>query len=128
MYNINMNNDIKYLGFALACVVLLSGGFYMWYNIYGIPVTETKKAIPTSGIITLSQLQENKNASSCWVSVNNIVYNVTSYVSKHPGGAELYNGCGKELDNLFPQHPGGKFGLESNLKLIESFKIGNLSK
>lgn len=122
-----MTNTIKYIGLGLAIAALVAGGIY-WQNTFGTPVSNDMKILPKDGKITLAQLNANKNSSSCWASVGGVVYDVTSYVSKHPGGAELYNGCGKELDSLFPKHPGGRFDSDSNKAILEKFKIGTLQK
>jgi cytochrome b involved in lipid metabolism len=120
-----MTNSIKYIGLGLAVLTVLGAGIY-WKTTFGTPVSIESKVIPKDGKISLTQLKNNKNSTSCWSSVNKVVYDVTSYVSKHPGGAELYNGCGKEIENLFPKHPGGRFDSESNKSLLEKFKIGTL--
>lgn len=36
--------------------------------------------------IEWSELAEHNKDTDCWVSVNNSVYNVTSYLDDHPGG------------------------------------------
>ncbi len=90
------------------------------------PVATEQKTVSDDKKIPLSQLQANKTQGSCWTAVDKKVYNLTSYVTKHPGGVELYNGCGKEITNLFPNHPGGRFNSEKNLALIKELYIGDL--
>lgn len=39
-----------------------------------------------SNIYTREEVNENNTKESCWIIANNIVYDVTSYINKHPGG------------------------------------------
>jgi Cytochrome b5-like Heme/Steroid binding domain len=117
--------NIIILTISLTLMIIL-GMLYFWYQGQGAPIPEVDKKVPTSGKITKSQLQANKNRTSCWSAIKGQVYNLTDYVSKHPGGAELFNGCGKEIDNMFPKHPGGRFDTEENLQKIAPYRIGEL--
>lgn len=38
------------------------------------------------------------------------VYDVTSYVSRHPGGKAILNGCGKDATVLFNERPTNQKG------------------
>jgi cytochrome b involved in lipid metabolism len=119
---------IKVLGIIAAVLILLIAAGIGLYRYNNQPVSIENTTVPSTGKITLAQLQANKNNISCWSSVQGKVYDLTKYVSKHPGGAELFNGCGKEIDSLFPKHPGGRFDSDSNLKKIQEYYIGELVK
>ena len=123
-----MNKSIiKILGLILSVLILVGAGvFIKWQVDKNQIVPEAAKVVPATGLITIAQLQENKTNNSCWITVKKKVYNLTKYVDKHPGGKELFNGCGKEIDSLFPAHPGGRFDSEKNLNLILPYYIGEL--
>ncbi len=58
----------------------------------------------TNGSISLSisEIKTHNSKSDCWSIVNGNVYNLTSYVQKHPGGAAVIaNICGKDGTNAF---------------------------
>ncbi len=58
----------------------------------------------TNGSISLSisEINTHNSKSDCWSIVNGNVYNLTSYVQKHPGGAAVIaNICGKDGTNAF---------------------------
>jgi cytochrome b involved in lipid metabolism len=58
----------------------------------------------TNGSITLSisEIKTHNSKSDCWSIVNGNVYNLSSYVQKHPGGAAVIaNICGKDGTNAF---------------------------
>ena len=57
-----------------------------------------------AGMITLStsEVKKHNTKSDCWSIVNGNVYNLTSYVQKHPGGtAVIANICGKDGTSSF---------------------------
>jgi L-lactate dehydrogenase (cytochrome) len=58
-------------------------------------------AMPT---ISLSELAKHNTAESAWISINNIVYDVTKFAPLHPAGRKiLLEQCGKDASDLFKQ-------------------------
>lgn len=54
--------------------------------------------------ITANQLAEHNTDRDVWLAIRGKVYNVTSYLPFHPGGAqELMKGAGKDATSLFNQ-------------------------
>lgn len=51
--------------------------------------------------ITITDVSKHANASDCWLALDGKVYNVTDYVSYHPGGKAILQGCGKDATDLF---------------------------
>jgi cytochrome b involved in lipid metabolism len=71
------------------------------------PITKTsvpKTPTPTTSAnkgITTSDLAKHTNESSCWMVINGNVYDVTQYITSHPGGNLILLGCGKDATSLF---------------------------
>jgi len=62
------------------------------------------KASSPTGTVTLSnaEISTHNSKSDCWSIVKGNVYNLTSYVSRHPGGQSVIaNICGKDGSNAF---------------------------
>ncbi len=62
------------------------------------------KPINPAGTISLtnSEIKTHSSRSDCWSIVNANVYNLTSYVKNHPGGASVIeNICGKDGSKAF---------------------------
>jgi cytochrome b involved in lipid metabolism len=62
------------------------------------------KPINPAGTINLSnsEIKTHNLKSDCWSTVNGNVYNLTSYVKSHPGGASVIaNICGKDGSKAF---------------------------
>ena len=65
--------------------------------------TPTSPASPTGTIkLSASEVVTHNSRSDCWSIVRGNVYNLTSYVQKHPGGASVIaNICGKDGSGAF---------------------------
>ena len=67
------------------------------------PTTPAKPTNPTGSInLTAAEIATHNSRSDCWSIVRGNVYNLTSYVQKHPGGASVIaNICGKDGTGAF---------------------------
>lgn len=90
----------------------------------GSNLSSTPKADTPPGTINLtnSEIKTHNSKSDCWSIVNGKVYNLTTYVQKHPGGASVIaNICGKDGTKAFTnQHDSQK---KPN-NLLDSFLLG----
>ncbi len=74
---------------------------------------------------TMAQVVAHNTASSCWTAINGSVYNVTSWISQHPGGQQaIISLCGIDGSAAFNDQHGGQRRPASELA---SFKIGALT-
>lgn len=75
---------------------------------------------------TMAEVQKHNTSSDCWAVVNGSVYNFTSWISEHPGGAQaIINMCGKDGSAAFnAQH--GSFA--QALEVLLTLKIGVLAQ
>ncbi|KAF8807536.1 hypothetical protein BYT27DRAFT_7165315 [Phlegmacium glaucopus] len=66
---------------------------------------------------TLEQVARHKSPNSCWVIIQNKVYDVTEFLPEHPGGAEIIlKYAGRDATSVYePIHPPD--ALEKNLPL-----------
>ncbi len=92
------------------------------------PTPDPTPAPPTSETgaktYTMSEVAAHADATSCWTAVNGSVYDVTTWISKHPGGSgAIMLLCGKDGTTTFNAQHGGSAMQESRLA---SFKIGTL--
>jgi len=93
--------------------------------------TPTPSSSPTSpttsqapGTFTLVQIATHNSSTSCYTTVNGVVYDVTPWIQKHPGGAKaILSMCGKDGSAAFNGQHGGQRKPEQELA---TFKIGVL--
>ncbi|KAI4523533.1 hypothetical protein K525DRAFT_254520 [Schizophyllum commune Loenen D] len=65
--------------------------------------------------LTLQQVAEHNSATSCWVIINNKVYDVTEFLQEHPGGPDIIlKYAGRDATQVYePIHP--RDALDKNL-------------
>jgi cytochrome b involved in lipid metabolism len=86
-------------------------------------VNEQVPAEGTNDQYTLAEVAPHNNASDCWLVANNKVYNVTSFITKHPGGDKILLGCGKDMTEFFnTKH------MKQSKEQLPAFYIGDLKQ
>lgn len=82
--------------------------------------------MPAASGIPMAEVVKHNSADSCYIVVLGNVYDVTSFISEHPGGPEkILNLCGTDGTAAFERKHGGQPQPEQTLA---SFKIGVLAK
>ena len=90
----------------------------------GIAFASSAAAVQPSKKYTPSQVAKHKTATDCWSIVGKGVYNLTSYVNKHPGGASKITAiCGKNGTSAFN---GQHSGASKPASVLKSYKIGTV--
>jgi cytochrome b involved in lipid metabolism len=93
------------------------------------PASSTESASPTStptgpNGYTLKDVQAHNTKADCWTAINGSVYNVTSWMSRHPGGEEaIISLCGIDGSSAFNEQHGSARRPNNELA---GFKIGAL--
>lgn len=83
--------------------------------------TSTLPQVPALPTFTLAQVATHNTATSCYSIVSGNVYDLTSYVSAHPGGNIILAICGKDGTSSFTTQHGGQANPAS---VLASRKIG----
>lgn len=82
--------------------------------------------LPTLKTFTKEEIAKHDSASSCYSSINGFVYDLTTWISKHPGGkTAILSICGKDGSTAFTGQHGGK---EKQEVKLETFKIGSVTE
>jgi cytochrome b involved in lipid metabolism len=93
------------------------------------PTTEPS-ATPTSpsaqpGTYTATEVAKHSTGTDCWSVVNKNVYDLTPYVSSHPGGSNVIKAiCGKDGSAAFSGQHGGA---ATPTSVLAGFKLGALA-
>jgi len=98
--------------------------FYVLLSfIIGLPLAVSPVFAATT--YTAQQVATHNTAADCWTIVNNNVYNITSYITSHPGGQGTISSiCGKDGTAAFDaQHSGSSAALSA----LASLQIGTLA-
>ena len=87
-------------------------------------ITPTNNTISTNNNFSSASLAQHKTINDCYLAINNNVYDVSSYINYHPGGANMISSrCGQEVSGIFAS-------IHSNRAwdLLAKYKIGILTK
>jgi hypothetical protein len=88
--------------------------------------TPTPVVTPSPTGYTMAQVRANNTAKSCWTAIDGYVYNLTNWISAHPGGSgAIMFLCGTDGSNAFKaQH-------ENQSKpavRLDTYRLGPLNK
>jgi cytochrome b involved in lipid metabolism len=90
------------------------------------PVVSTSEPATQTSEYTLEDVALHATQTSCWSAVNGKVYDLTSFIGKHPGGERrILNICGKDGSSAFTNQHEGQPKPES---MLASYYIGVLSQ
>lgn len=97
------------------------------------PTTTTPETIPSTSQATtpvasyaLTDIAAHSTASDCWLVIRGKVYNVTSFIPRHPGGEAILKGCGKDATAMFEQRPDGSAHSPRAEAKLDEFYIGDV--
>jgi len=83
-----------------------------------------KQNVESLKYYSIDEVLKNNSKESCWSIIRGKVYDLTSWIDKHPGGSDkILNICGKDGTEVFYQFHKGEERPENTLK---NFKIGEL--
>ena len=79
---------------------------------------------PVESKYSMANIAKNNSTSSCWAAISGKAYNLTDWISKHPGGAgAIVSICGTDATSVFQGRHGGQSGPASSLS---SYLLGDI--
>lgn len=129
---------MKYLIVGLLIIIVLGGAGFMYFSSKNnssqntsLPIIQnqpTQQATPTTQpenkTYTMAEVATHNNQSSCWAVINNNVYDLTNWISQHPGGPSKILGlCGTDGSEKFN---GQHSGQAQPANALDGFYIGTL--
>ncbi|MBU2566598.1 hypothetical protein KKG46_03500 [Patescibacteria group bacterium] len=112
---------------GIVATILVMG--LMFPNSQTNPKTNTSISVATSenpkiNNFTTAEVATHNSKNDCYLIVNSQVYDVSSYINKHPGGVrKIVERCGQESSQAFAT-------IHSNFawNLLKDYYIGDLTK
>jgi cytochrome b involved in lipid metabolism len=75
---------------------------------------------------SMEDVQKHATEKDCWLVIDSSVYDVTSFISQHPGGKAITRGCGTDATSMFEsKSPHVEPQAQAQLQKL---KIGELQK
>lgn len=99
-----------------------NGGIKVVQNTGGKNTTTTTNTVATTPKLNTAEVSKHNIETDCYLIVKNKVYDVSTYISKHPGGRrKIVNTCGEEVSSVFAS-------IHSNFawNLLNDYYVGNL--
>lgn len=133
-----MQNKSSLVIFIIVAIVLVLG-ITFWANgttpkEEGTPADTNTPSTSTPGgatsvgatSYTLAQVATHKTPADCWTTISGKVYNLTPFVSKHPGGVDkIIRICGLDGTSVFTNQHGGQ---DDPMKALVGLEIGVLAR
>lgn len=82
------------------------------------------------------EVKDHNSKDDCWTIISGGVYDITSYIPRHPGGDEILRACGQDATTFFTQRQdqsgnavgSGEPHSSSAASQLEGLKIGTVSQ
>lgn len=116
---------------TLIGIVIISavGGLALWQKEKSeeqklVQEMQQEEAALKQGEYSLADVAKHGTESDCWAAINGGVYNLTTWIPRHPGGKQAIIGlCGKDGSAAFnDQHGSGA----QQQAILATFKVGTL--
>jgi cytochrome b involved in lipid metabolism len=88
--------------------------------------TSSKGGGKTPKTYTMQEVAKHNKKTDAWLVINRKVYNVTSWIPKHPGGDVILSGVGKDATQLFNSKGGTGHSADAH-KILAKYLIGTIS-
>jgi cytochrome b involved in lipid metabolism len=93
------------------------------------PEAEESAVISADKIISPAELARHALASDCWMAIRGNVYDLTSYLPKHPSPPEIVlPWCGKDATEAYNTKTKGRPHSPYADELVANYRIGTLGK
>jgi len=88
------------------------------------PETTTGQAITLS----MTELAKHSSSSDCWLLISGSVYDVTSFIQRHPGGAQrIISNCGRDATTAFQTQDGQGSHSSAAMEQLAGLRLGSLN-
>lgn len=110
--------------------VLTAGLVFYQNGMTSLPGQQAAGGLNLTGVmLTAQEAAKHNSASDCWLIINNKVYDVSSYLSFHPGNPDTITPyCGKEATNAFDTKNQGKPHSQQAGNLLTQYYLGDLGQ
>lgn len=124
---------------VVGAVVWFAGQYKKSANTSMEPATAAQQAMsptqanqmgttPTSVTLSIAEVAKHSAPSDCWFIVSNKVYNVTSYINSHPGGAmRITSNCGKDATQAYVTQGGKGSHSRAAQAMLKTLYVGDLN-
>ncbi len=115
--------------FIGVCIVAVVGVFVYWQSasktVYTAPVVQNTETV-SSATYTMAEVSVHADGASCWSVIDAHVYDLTTWISQHPGGeAAIVSLCGVDGTVAFHGQHGDR---KKQADILANYKIAELAQ
>lgn len=111
---------------GMGLVIALIIGYTLYSQANPLPSGSSSPDSISNDSYTMEKIAEHKDASSCWTTIDGNVYDLTSWISLHPGGKDaIMLICGKDGNAAFHEQHDGQ---PQPADVLAAYKIGTLAR
>ena len=94
------------------------------------PKTQQAPVVEQSKEFTIDEIAKHNNEKDCYMAIDGVVYDVTKFVSEHPGPkSKFLKNCGKDASKSFESKGGiGETHSDTAKKMMPKMVIGKVKK
>ena len=111
----------------LVALVIL-GGLFIFFS---RKQTDENKSILSAEVertFRISEVILHNTKEDCWLVIENEIYDITGFITKHPGGEIIVSACGTDATEKFNNRPiTGTSHSALARKILQSLRLGSLS-
>ena len=77
---------------------------------------------------TMEEVAQHDTRDDCWIAIDGKVYDVTDFITSHPGGSAILEGCGTDGSELYETRPMGS-GTPHSARardMLQDYHIGDV--
>lgn len=97
---------LGFLGILFILALTVFYGLQYKSKINNLSKGITVSPIQSGTTLSVTEISKHNSVQDCWVIISNNVYDVTSYINLHPGGASRISSyCGGDMTQAFLSQP-----------------------
>ncbi len=126
----NIKSELM-IGISTIIIILIITAFFFQKSSQKVASLKNVTITPSTYIklLTESEIQNHSSDADCWIVLENRVYDVTAYISKHPGGERrILQFCGQDATDAFNTRGGEGSHSNDAVNLLNNFYIGDVRK
>ncbi len=94
---------IKIVALSLGILFMGVVGWWVVSSRQASPPQDNPPSTETKQVFSASEVATHNVKDDCWTIIDETVYDLTTYVNRHPGGEELLRACGQDATTLFTE-------------------------
>lgn len=121
-----------FIFFAATTAIIIAGLVFYQDSKMNVPVSPSPSVLAdssTAAVLSSQEIARHSTVSDCWLLISNKVYNLTGYLTAHPGGVQTISPyCGKEASQAFATKDTGNAHSANANNLLANYYVGDLGQ